>query len=97
MTAAQIALLGFGYPASVAVITRFVPVVRDRRWRWLAVHHAGVAAVIAGWAMRREGVAVALNGAWLLGSSIWYVLGGRPSRPGAGSAGRPSSPRTPRS
>lgn len=75
MTAAQFALLGFGYPASVTVLTRFVKVVRERRWRWLALHHVGVAAVIAAWAIRRQGAPVALNGAWLAASSAWYVLG----------------------
>jgi hypothetical protein len=77
VTPAQIALFGFGYPAAVAVITRFVRVVRERRWRWLAVHHAAVAAIIAGWASRREGLAVAANAAWLVASSAWYVVGGR--------------------
>ena len=75
MTPAQIALFGFGYPASIAVVSRFVPVVRERRWRWLAVHHLAVASIIAAWATRREGVPVVLNSTWLLASSAWYVLG----------------------
>ncbi len=75
MNPAQIALFGFGYPASVAVISRFVPVVRERRWRWLAVHHLAVTAIIAAWATRREGVPVAVNSTWLVASSAWYVLG----------------------
>ena len=83
MTGAQIVLFGLGYPVSVAVVSRFVPVVRERRWRWLAVHHAGVAAIIAAWATRRESVPVALNSTWLVASSAWYVLGGRVSRPEA--------------
>jgi len=74
---AQIALFGFGYPASIAVISRFVPVVRERRLSWLAVHHVALAAIIAAWATRREGVPVAVNSTWLLASSAWYVLGGR--------------------
>ena len=77
MTAAQIALFGFGYPASVAVISRFAAVVRERRVRWLAVHHLAVVAIVAGWATRREGVPVAVNTTWLLASSAWYVLGRR--------------------
>ncbi len=72
---AQIALFGFGYPVSVAVLSRFVAVVRERRWRWLAVHHLAVAAIIGGWATRREAGAVALNATWLVASSAWYVLG----------------------
>lgn len=69
-------LFGVGYPASIAVITRFAAVVRERRWRWLVVHHAGVAAIVAGWALRRRGVGVALNGSWLVVSSLWFALGG---------------------
>ena len=77
VTALQLALFGLGYPASIAVITRFVPVVRQRRWGWLAVHHVGVGAVIVAWATRREGVAVAANATWLVASSAWYALGRR--------------------
>ena len=73
------ALFGLGYPASIAVISRFVPVVRERRLRWLLAHHAGVAAVIAGWAVRGRASAVAANSAWLLASSLWYLVGGRRS------------------
>ena len=85
MQPAQIALFGFGYPASIVVLTRFVPVVRERRWRWLALHHVAVAAIIAAWATRREGAAVAVNSTWLIASSAWYVLGRKSevSRPGA--------------
>ncbi len=79
MTSVQLALLGFGYPASIAVITRFVPVVRERRWRWLAVHHLGVVAVIVAWATRRQAVGVAVNSTWLVVSSAWYVVGRRGS------------------
>ena len=70
-------LFGFGYPASVGVIARFVPVVRERRWRWLAVHHVAVAAIIAGWASRRAVPAVAVNSAWLAASSLWYAAAAR--------------------
>jgi hypothetical protein len=72
---AETVLFGLGYPVSIAVISRFVPVVREQRWRWLAAHHAGVTAVIAAWALKGRAPAVALNGAWLVTSSIWYVLG----------------------
>ena len=75
MTGPQIALFGFGYPVSVAVLTRFVPVVRERRLPWLALHHMGMAAVIAAWATRRESVPVVVNSTWLIASSAWYVLG----------------------
>jgi hypothetical protein len=83
MTGPQLALFGLGYPVAIAVVSRFVPVVRERRWRWLAAHHVGVAAIIAAWATRRESVPVVVNSTWLVASSAWYVLGARLSRPAA--------------
>lgn len=71
------ALFGVGYPVSVVVISRFVPVVRQQRWPWLLAHHLGVVAVMAGWALAGRASAVAFNGAWLVTSSVWYVLGRR--------------------
>ena len=79
MVRAEVLLLAAGYPAAVVVITRFVPVVRERRLRWLAVHHAGMAAIIAGYAMKGIPTGVALNGAWLAASTAWYAAGGRRS------------------
>ena len=69
-------LLVAGYAATVPVVARFVPVVRERRWRWLLVHHAGVAAIVAGWALRGRPPAAAVNAAWLVASSAWYAAGG---------------------
>ena len=77
MDAAEIALFGLGYPAAVAVIARFVPVVRERRWRWLVVHHLGMAAIIAGCASKRTTAGIVANSAWLVISSVWYAAGGR--------------------
>ena len=76
----DVVALALGYPASIAVIARFVPVVRERRLRWLVVHHLGVAAIVTGWALRGRTSAVVVNGAWLVVSSVWYARGGR-SRP----------------
>ncbi|CAN5233409.1 hypothetical protein BH24ACT1_BH24ACT1_07290 [soil metagenome] len=73
----QAVLFGVGYPVAIGVIARFVPVVRKRRWRWLAAHHAGVVAIVAGWALRGEAPAAAANASWLAASSLWYALGGR--------------------
>ena len=75
--ARSLALLGAGYPAAVAVLARWVPVVRERRWRWLAVHHLGVAAIVAGWWVARRPSAAAVNGAWLAVSTAWFAVGGR--------------------
>lgn len=86
MSAVELGLFGFGYPASIAVISRFAPVVRERRWRWLAVHHLGVAAIVAGWLARGRPSAAAGNSAWLVASTAWYALGGR-GGDGMGSAG----------
>ncbi|HVL03886.1 MAG TPA: hypothetical protein VM386_05570 [Acidimicrobiales bacterium] len=70
-------LFGVGYPVAIGVIARFVPVVRERRWHWLAAHHAGVVAIVAGWALRGEASAVAANASWLAASTLWYALGGK--------------------
>jgi tryptophan-rich sensory protein len=73
-------LFAFGYPAAVVVIARWLPVVRERRARWFVVHHVGVIAIVAGWAIEQRWPAVAVNSTWLVASSLWYVLGGRSRR-----------------
>ena len=73
---AAVPLLAVGYPVSIAVLTRWVPVVRERRTRWLLAHHAAVTAIILGWALRRP-AAVAPNAAWLVASTVWYWAGRR--------------------
>lgn len=78
MQPAVLALFGFGYPASIGVIARFRAVVRERRWRWLAVHHLGVGSIIVGWAWRRDLGAVVINLTWLVASSLWYGFGRLP-------------------
>ena len=75
----SLGLFAVGYPVSVAVITRFVPVVRQRRVPWFAAHQLGVAAVVAGWAVERNWPSVAVNGAWLVTATAWWVRGGRSS------------------
>ncbi len=77
MKPATIGLFAFGYPTSIAVITRFVPVVREQRTAWFAAHTAGVAAIVAGWAIQGDKKAVAINASWLVSSSLWYISGGR--------------------
>jgi hypothetical protein len=75
--AVRVALFAFGYPVSIVVISRFVPVVRERRFRWFAAHEVAVAAIVAGWALDGNGGAVAINGSWLVIAAAWYGLGGR--------------------
>jgi len=74
---ARTALLAAGYPLAVGVLARFPAVVRERRWRWLAAHHLGVGAIVAGWALRGRPSAAAVNVAWLVASSAWYAAGRR--------------------
>ena len=78
--AAATALFVVGYPTSIVVILRFVPVVRERRMKWLVAHDLAVAAIVAGWALKGDGRAVVINAAWLVAANVWYVLGGRRSR-----------------
>lgn len=68
---AALPLLAVGYPVSIVVISRWVPVVRERRTRWFVVHHGAVVAIIVGWAIKRP-AAVPPNAAWLVASTVWY-------------------------
>ena len=73
-------LLVTGYPVSAAVLTRWLPVVRERRWPWFIAHQAGVAAVVAGWLLRGRTGGGAVNAGWLVLASVWFALGGRTAR-----------------
>lgn len=77
MDTAATGMLAFGYPTSIVVIVRWLPVVRERRWRWVIAHHAGVAAIVAGWAIKGNTRGVVVNAAWLTVSSVWFALGRR--------------------
>jgi hypothetical protein len=70
-----------GYSVSIVVITRCVPVVRERRTAWFAAHEAAVAAIVAGWAIKGDARAVAVNGTWGVVAAAWYGLGGRRRSP----------------
>lgn len=76
---AAVPLLAVGYACAVPVIVRWLPVVREQRTRWFALHAAGMAALVAGWAVRRP-AATLPNAAWLVISTVWYVAGGRGER-----------------
>jgi hypothetical protein len=76
MSTTRLALFAFGYPVAIIVIARFVPVVRQRRIRWLAIHHLAVACIVTGWAIKPDWSAVGINSAWLAASTVWYVRGG---------------------
>ena len=77
MTFIRVLLFAFGYPVSIAVIARFLPVVRERRLRWLVMHHLAVACIVLGWALDSSWQAVIVNSSWLATSTTWYTLGGR--------------------
>ena len=79
MSVLRVLLFAFGYPVSIIVIVRFVPVVRERRLRWLVAHHVAVVAIVVGWATKGDVPAVLVNSSWLIVSSVWYALGGRSS------------------
>lgn len=83
--AAATALFAFGYPTSIVVIARFVPVVRERRWKWFAAHTLAVSAIAAGWVLKGDRRAVTINSSWLVASCVWYALGGRSSTDRQGS------------
>ncbi|HEX2064430.1 MAG TPA: hypothetical protein VHE80_08410 [Acidimicrobiales bacterium] len=57
----------------MAVLVRWRAVVRERRWAWFAVHQAGVGAIVAGWWLRGERSAAAVNGAWLAVATAWFL------------------------
>jgi hypothetical protein len=75
--AAATALFVVGYPVSIVVIARFVPVVRERRLKWLVAHELAVAAIVTGWILKGDRRAAAINSSWLAASTLWYALGGR--------------------
>ena len=71
------ALFAFGYPTSIVVLTRWIPVVREQRTRWFAAHELAVAAIVAGWVLRRDTQAVTINASWLAIGTVWYLAAGR--------------------
>ena len=74
---AAAALHVVGYPTAIVVLTRFLPVIRDRRTRWFAAHQAGVAAIVGGWLLRGDATGAAVNGTWFVVAAAWYGLAGR--------------------
>ncbi|MGQ0615519.1 MAG: hypothetical protein ACT4PW_00760 [Acidimicrobiia bacterium] len=64
-----------GYPISIALAARFVPIVRRRQLTQFLAHEAAVGAVVAGWMLRDRFSGVAVNGTWLVGAAVWYARG----------------------
>ena len=73
----RLSLFAFGYPVSILVIARFVPVVRERRLRWFMWHQAAVGAIVLSFALDANWSAVAINATWFVVAPVWYALGGR--------------------
>lgn len=73
------ALLAVGYPTSIVVLTRFAPVIRERRLGWFVAHQAAVAAIVAGWAILGRTGAVVVNATWLAVATAWWVRATRTS------------------
>ena len=80
MSVVRLLLFAFGYPVSILVITRFIPVVRERRLRWFAWHQAAVGAIVLSFALAANWSAVAINATWFFVAAVWYVLGRRHQR-----------------
>ena len=70
---AAVGLFVVGYPTAIAVIARWVPVVRERRTKWFVIHQAAVAAIVAGQALKDNTQGVVINGAWFVVAAIWYA------------------------
>jgi hypothetical protein len=70
-------LFAVGYPTSIVVIARWIPVVRERRTAWFVAHELAVSAIVAGWALKRDTMATAVNATWLAVGTAWYVAAGR--------------------
>ncbi len=69
-------LFGIGYPVAIVVISRWIPVVRERRTTWFVAHELAVAAIVAGWVLRRRTQGVVVNGSWLAIAAAWYTIAG---------------------
>lgn len=82
MTALTTVLFTIGYPVSIVVIARWIPVVRERRNSWFVAHTIAVMAIVLGWALRQEWRSVAINAGWLIVSVLWYERGWAGDRPG---------------
>lgn len=80
MDLARIVAFVIAYPLAIMVIVRWVPVVRERRWRWFVEHQVAVGVIVIGHATAARWSAVVINGTWFIVAAIWYMLGGRRDR-----------------
>ncbi len=80
MSPLAVVLFVLGYPVAIAVIYRWIPVVRERRVKWFVAHTLAVAAIVAGHAIEDRAGGVAINAAWLVASVLWYALASRKAK-----------------
>jgi hypothetical protein len=73
----RIVLFVIGYPVAIAVIVRWIPVVRERRWKWFVAEEGATACIVAGQAIGGSIPGVVINFAWFVVAAFWYALGGR--------------------
>lgn len=79
----RLVLFGIGYPVAILVISRWIPVVRQRRTNWFVAHELAVAAIVAGWVLRGRTQGVVVNGSWLVIAAAWYAIAGMRQQPPA--------------
>lgn len=77
-SAVGVGLLAVGYPVAVAVLTRLVPVLRQRRRRAMVALEAGTVCIAAGWGLLGQAAGVASNAAAFAGFAVaWWWTGRR--------------------
>ncbi|MGI9120180.1 MAG: hypothetical protein ACR2G7_08700 [Acidimicrobiales bacterium] len=75
-SSAGLVLLAVGYPVAIVVLTRLVPVLRQRRLAWFVALEAGTASIAAGWALRAKPAPAVINAAFLGAfAAIWWRSG----------------------
>ena len=77
---AGIALLALGYPVSIVVLVRLLPVLRQRRRPWFGAGVAGLGCLVVGWALLGRPVPAAVNGVGLAALMVTWAWRGRPRR-----------------
>ncbi|CAN5137925.1 hypothetical protein BH18ACT4_BH18ACT4_05860 [soil metagenome] len=88
MTVVGVILLVVGYPVAVVMVTRLVPILRQRRWRWFVALEAATACIIVGFAVLGEPLGAVLNGAAFAGFAFsWWGRGRRAPVPALSSSG----------
>lgn len=66
-------LIVLGYLAGVAMLADFVPVVDERRFRWLVVHDVGLVLNAIGWLLLGYRALAGVSIAWLAAATAWYL------------------------